>query len=292
MSEVGLNGAGLVTLHPAAFGVDRVVPPPGPARLFGMAVAGLLGGGLAAFALVLGVVFAVAARNAFVQAAGVQAAGVQAAGVQAAGVQGGGPAEWPMPDGLAASVFAVVAFAAVIVPLSLRQGRRVGLGDVAAGLGLRPMVRRAWIAVLAGLLLVVLAGFVAAVALVPELSRVLAKLAAEAQQGMAGAHWAVLAGYCVAVVVVAPVSEELFFRGWLWEGLRRHWGVWPTAALTAGLFTLAHATTSLYKPLMVLPLAVLLSVARHVGGSVRASLALHALNNGVAAGMVLLSRMV
>ena len=52
----------------------------------------------------------------------------------------------------------------------------------------------------------------------------------------------------------------------------------------------AHLSVNAYKPLVVMPVAVLLSLARHYGASVRASLAFHMLNNGLAALMVAVSR--
>lgn len=52
------------------------------------------------------------------------------------------------------------------------------------------------------------------------------------------------AGYAartVATVVAgAPVAEEMFFRGWLWVGLRRRWGAWRTGGVTGLLFLLMH----------------------------------------------------
>ena len=43
----------------------------------------------------------------------------------------------------------------------------------------------------------------------------------------------------VVTVIGAPLSEELFFRGYVFSGLLR-WGFWPAAALSALLFALVH----------------------------------------------------
>jgi membrane protease YdiL (CAAX protease family) len=43
----------------------------------------------------------------------------------------------------------------------------------------------------------------------------------------------------VAAVIAAPISEEVFFRGFVFSGLLR-WGFWPAAACSAALFTVAH----------------------------------------------------
>ena len=42
------------------------------------------------------------------------------------------------------------------------------------------------------------------------------------------------------VIVLAPLAEELLFRGWLWTGLRKHWGVLPTGLVTAVMWLLPH----------------------------------------------------
>lgn len=42
-----------------------------------------------------------------------------------------------------------------------------------------------------------------------------------------------------ATVVGAPLSEELFFRGFVFGGLSK-WGFWPAAAISALLFALVH----------------------------------------------------
>lgn len=43
----------------------------------------------------------------------------------------------------------------------------------------------------------------------------------------------------VVTVIGAPLTEELFFRGFVFGGLLK-WGFWPAAALSALLFTLVH----------------------------------------------------
>ena len=43
----------------------------------------------------------------------------------------------------------------------------------------------------------------------------------------------------VAAVIAAPISEEVFFRGFVFSGLLK-WGFLPAAACSAALFTVAH----------------------------------------------------
>jgi membrane protease YdiL (CAAX protease family) len=92
-------------------------------------------------------------------------------------------------------------------------------------------------------------------------------------------------------VAVAPVAEELFFRGWLWTALRRSWGVWPTALCTAGLWLGIHAIDGPVRALILLPTAILLCLARYYGGSVRASLLVHVVNNGTAVAIQMAARL-
>lgn len=93
----------------------------------------------------------------------------------------------------------------------------------------------------------------------------------------------VAAGFLVCVV--APVAEELFFRGFLYGGLRKR-GV-PIAVLVSGaIFGLAHVASSpvgLLVPLAVLGMIFALLYERT--GSLYPAIAMHALNNSVAFGV-------
>jgi membrane protease YdiL (CAAX protease family) len=78
------------------------------------------------------------------------------------------------------------------------------------------------------------------------------------------------------VIVLAPLAEELFFRGWLWTGLRRHWGVLP---MTAIIWLVPHLERGIgYVVLLLLP-ALILTVARQVGKSVLGTIAIHIIFN-------------
>lgn len=87
------------------------------------------------------------------------------------------------------------------------------------------------------------------------------------------------------VCVVAPVAEEMFFRGFLFGALRKR-GL-PIAVLLSGsLFGLAHLASSpigFIPPLAVLGMLFALVYART--GSLYTAIGLHALNNSVAFGV-------
>lgn len=52
---------------------------------------------------------------------------------------------------------------------------------------------------------------------------------------------------------LGPLSEEWFFRGWLWTGLRRHWRPVPVMLATALPWLLLHMMNSPLYPLFLGP---------------------------------------
>jgi len=156
----------------------------------------------------------------------------------------------------------------VLLVADFRRGRIVGHGNVRAGLGDQPVSKLAAIAILAVA--------VVAYALLVGLTAVGGR--SEVVRMFAISAWATLL-VAVFAVVVAPVAEELFFRGWLWTGLRRNWSALPTAAMTSALWLAVHLEYGIAALAVLLPVAVMLATARHFGQSVRAPIALHAIYN-------------
>lgn len=90
----------------------------------------------------------------------------------------------------------------------------------------------------------------------------------------------------VAAVIVAPVLEEILFRGVLYGGLRQHLALVPASLICGALFGAVHL-----NPLGFLPLAALgtfLCLLRERSGGLSAPIAAHAVNNVVAIGFQLL----
>jgi membrane protease YdiL (CAAX protease family) len=86
-----------------------------------------------------------------------------------------------------------------------------------------------------------------------------------------------------AVVVAAPVSEELYFRGFLFEGLRHSRFRAPGAViLTAMVWTLIHQQYDVYQLVWIFTAGLLLGITRVATGSVLLCIALHALMNFIA----------
>jgi membrane protease YdiL (CAAX protease family) len=85
--------------------------------------------------------------------------------------------------------------------------------------------------------------------------------------------------------VIAPICEELLFRGFIYRALRNWRGVWPAAAITGILFGLVHGLSA--PAVDLLPLAVLgfvLCLVYERAGSLYPCIALHVLNNAIAFG--------
>jgi membrane protease YdiL (CAAX protease family) len=104
---------------------------------------------------------------------------------------------------------------------------------------------------------------------------------------------AALVAASVFVCVIAPIAEELFFRGFLFgalSGMRvrlggRELGPWIAAVLTAILFGLAHTGSASSQYLIPLGfLGFVLCLVRWRTGSLYPCMALHSANNALALG--------
>ena len=86
------------------------------------------------------------------------------------------------------------------------------------------------------------------------------------------------------IVVAAPVSEEIFFRGFLFGGLRRSLPFAAAALISGAIFGAFHYTGP--HSLTVLPqlavLGVILAWVYERSGSIYPTIALHVLNNALA----------
>jgi uncharacterized protein len=92
-------------------------------------------------------------------------------------------------------------------------------------------------------------------------------------------------GACLVVAVVAPICEELLFRGFIFRALRNWRGPWPAALITGLLFAAVHGLSA--PAVDLLPLAVLgilLCLVYEWSGSLYPCIALHVLNNAIAFG--------
>ncbi len=90
----------------------------------------------------------------------------------------------------------------------------------------------------------------------------------------------------VLITMVAPLGEELFFRGYFFGALRNWKGFWPAAIITGAVFGAIHigsAPIGFTVPLAFFGFGLCWLYQRT--GSLYPCIALHALNNSVALGL-------
>ncbi len=111
----------------------------------------------------------------------------------------------------------------------------------------------------------------------------------EVQQGLREATQDGRIGLLVifSAVLVAPIAEELFFRGLLFQGLRAQLGRWPGIGMSGFVFGLAHyeagnVAGSLYALLVLASLGMYLAWVLDRRGTLVTPVVMHATFNGLA----------
>lgn len=77
----------------------------------------------------------------------------------------------------------------------------------------------------------------------------------------------------ITAVIIAPVCEELVFRGYLYPILKKYTGLWPGVFCSALLFSIAHGNITVLLPLFIL--GALLVWLYEKTGSLWAPIAVH-----------------
>jgi membrane protease YdiL (CAAX protease family) len=96
----------------------------------------------------------------------------------------------------------------------------------------------------------------------------------------------VLAAFGVLVCVLAPVCEEIFFRGFMYRVFADRLGVAAAALLSGAIFGLVHLPGSpLVTGLVLFGLGIGFALLRWWTGSLLPSMALHAINNSLSFGV-------
>lgn len=96
-----------------------------------------------------------------------------------------------------------------------------------------------------------------------------------AASGSAGA----IAMLLLMVGLIPPFIEEALFRGILYCGLRRHWGVIPSAVLTSTLFALLHGQILCWLLLDKFVFGIVTCLATEKTGSIIPAIIVHAVTN-------------
>lgn len=82
------------------------------------------------------------------------------------------------------------------------------------------------------------------------------------------------------VVVMAPVTEELVFRGFVYGGLRKVLGFFPAALLTSVIFAAVHLQFNWVQFFQILLLGLILAWLYEHKGNLVAPMVAHAVYNG------------
>jgi membrane protease YdiL (CAAX protease family) len=92
--------------------------------------------------------------------------------------------------------------------------------------------------------------------------------------------------FAILVAILAPIAEEVFFRGMIFRALKNGIGMWPAAIASGIIFGALHIDSlSSDRLLQVIPLAVLgisFAVLYSWTGTLYSTIALHATNNAIA----------
>lgn len=94
--------------------------------------------------------------------------------------------------------------------------------------------------------------------------------------------WFLLAG-----VVVAPVVEEVFFRGFVFAGLQSRFEWKTAAAISAALFALTHLQVTAFIPIFIL--GYIFAILYRQSNSILPAILMHILTNGLALGTAYLT---
>jgi membrane protease YdiL (CAAX protease family) len=169
----------------------------------------------------------------------------------------------------------LIAATLVSAPLTLAFGRLAHRGDAAEVLGLRRAsagsILRWTIAIVIFAAVTDGLTWLAGREIVPPFMR----------DAYASARWPALLWF--AVVVAAPVSEELLFRGLLFGGLvNTRLGVVGTALFTSACFAVLHVQYDSLGIAIVFLVGLILAAARQATGSIVPCLAMHAAMNFIA----------
>jgi membrane protease YdiL (CAAX protease family) len=93
----------------------------------------------------------------------------------------------------------------------------------------------------------------------------------------------------VTLIIVAPVAEELLFRGYLYGKLKKRLPVWLSIFITSVIFGLVHWQWNV--GLDVFALSIVLCSLREVTGNIWSGMLLHMLKNSVAFFIIFISPM-
>jgi membrane protease YdiL (CAAX protease family) len=148
-------------------------------------------------------------------------------------------------------------------------------------LGLRPFrLSAVWIMLGTLVAYYLAAGIFASLVLEPEQEDIGGEL------GVGNPSIVIAVAAVVMIALLAPVAEELFFRGFVFAGLRTRWSLWPAAIASGLIFGLVHAPTGITTVVPLAALGVALCWLYDRTGSLWPCVIAHMINNGLALALV------
>lgn len=93
----------------------------------------------------------------------------------------------------------------------------------------------------------------------------------------------------IALVVLAPITEELIFRGFLYGKLRSRLSALPAIIVVSVLFGLMHGQWNV--GIVVGVMSIFLCIARELTGTIYAGILMHMIRNGVAFYLLYVNRL-
>ena len=168
----------------------------------------------------------------------------------------------------------LLAAAMVFVPFQVAS--REGFVRPAA-LGLGPSIRAPVSTAVLGYLAYLGCALLISALLAPEQEDITRELGVD--EGALGA----IAAFFL-IVIAAPVAEEIFFRGFMFAGIRSHGSFVVAALVSSAIWGLFHYTGEDSWPvvLQLSAFGVILAAVYERTGSIRPTIALHMLNNAIA----------
>jgi uncharacterized protein len=195
-------------------------------------------------------------------------------------VDGTAPGE---EESTAAGLLGQAIFAAALA------GCALGFAAAAAGSmaeGWRRLGFRSFGAGIVGPILIAIAAYIVAANIIVRLSAPDQEDIAELLGAGPDAAVATVVAVGLLIVVVAPFAEEVFFRGFIFAGLRQSLSLWPAALISGLLFGLSHlALGNLAVGIQLTVFGAILGWLYERTGTLWAPIFLHAFNNLLAFGI-------
>jgi membrane protease YdiL (CAAX protease family) len=84
----------------------------------------------------------------------------------------------------------------------------------------------------------------------------------------------------LALVIIAPIAEEMIFRGWLYGKMRKRTNMWVAMLVVSALFGLMHGQWNV--GVNVFAMSLIMCGMREITGTIWGGIILHMIKNGVA----------